>query len=185
MKEAASAQEAEAASGAAPGEAASGASVPAEEAPVDELSLARGEAARLKDQLLRTAADLDNFRKRTRKDLQEAEQRGGDALLKELLPVFDNLERAIQHAEGASEVASMAEGLRMVLKQFVDSLGRLNIERVPGVGAPFDPSVHEAIQQLPSSDFPPGSVMAEVQGGYRQGERLIRPALVVVAKASE
>lgn len=151
--------------------------------PVDPLEQAQAEAKRLKDQLLRTAADFDNFRKRTRKELVDAEQRGTDQLLKEMLPVFDNLERAAQHAESATEVQSLADGIRMVMKQFADTLGRLNIERVESIGKPFDPSVHEAIQQLPTDEHPPGSVAAEVQAGYRQGERLIRPALVVVAKA--
>lgn len=151
--------------------------------PVDPLEQAQAEAKRLKDQLLRTAADFDNFRKRTRKELVDAEQRGTDQLLKEMLPVFDNLERAAQHAESATEVQSLADGIRMVMKQFADTLGRLNIERVESIGKPFDPSVHEAIQQLPTDEHPPGSVAAEVQAGYRQGQRLIRPALVVVAKA--
>ncbi|MCA9646858.1 MAG: nucleotide exchange factor GrpE [Polyangiaceae bacterium] len=159
------------------------AEVAAAEAPVDPLEQAQAEAKRLKEQLLRTAADFDNFRKRTRKELVDAEQRGTDQLLKEMLPVFDNLERAAQHAETASEVASLADGIRMVMKQFTDTLGRLNIERVEAVGKPFDPSVHEAIQQMATEEHPPGSVAAEVQAGYRQGERLIRPALVVVAKA--
>lgn len=164
-------------------EASSGAETAAAEAPADPLEQAQAEAKRLKEQLLRTAADFDNFRKRTRKELVDAEQRGTDQLLKEMLPVFDNLERAAQHAETASEVQSLADGIRMVMKQFTDTLGRLNIERVESVGKPFDPSVHEAIQQMATDEHPPGSVAAEVQAGYRQGERLIRPALVVVAKA--
>ncbi len=154
-------------------------------APVDPLEQARAEAARLKDQLLRTAADFDNFRKRSRRELVEAEQRGSDTLLKELLPVFDNLERATQHAESATALASLAEGIAMVVRQFNDTLGRMNIERVPGVGTPFDPVVHEAIQHLATAEHPPGSIAHEVQAGYRQGERLIRPAMVVVAKAPE
>lgn len=153
--------------------------------PVDPLEQARAEAARLKDQLLRTAADFDNFRKRTRKELVDAEQRGTDALLKELLPVFDNLERATQHAESTTTVSSLAEGIAMVLRQFSDTLGRLSIERVAGVGTPFDPVVHEAIQHLATAEHPPGTIAHEVQAGYRQGDRLIRPALVVVAKAPE
>ena len=164
-------------------EASSGAETAAAEAPADPLEQAQAEAKRLKEQLLRTAADFDNFRKRTRKELVDAEQRGTDQLLKEMLPVFDNLERAAQHAETASEVQSLADGIRMVMKQFTDTLGRLNIERVESVGKPFDPSVHEAIQQMATDEHPPGSVATEVQAGYRQGERLIRPALVVVAKA--
>ncbi len=155
---------------------------PAEEAgdPVEE---ARAEAGRYKEQLLRTAADFDNFRKRTRRELVDAERRGRDDLLKELLPIFDNLERAVAHAESTSDVKALADGIGLVMRQFVDTLGKVGIERVKTTGTPFDPSVHEAIQHLETSDFPPGCIAAEVQAGYRDSERLVRPAMVVVAKA--
>lgn len=160
---------------------------PSPEEQQDPLAAAQAEAARLKDQLLRTAADFDNFRKRMRRELGDAERKGRDDLLKDLLPVFDNLERATQHAQSSGEKLEgdwkgLADGIDLVIRQFADTLGRLGIERVAGVGSPFDPSVHEAIQHLETNDFPPGSVAAEVQAGYRQGDRLIRPALVVVAK---
>lgn len=156
---------------------------PAELTPADPLEEARSEAARLKDQLLRTAADFDNYRKRSRREVSDAERKGRDDLLKELLPVFDNLERAASHASASEDVKSLADGLDLVLRQFQDTLGRLGLERVETVGKPFDPSVHEAIQHLETADFAPGVIAAEVQPGYRQGERLVRPALVVVAKA--
>jgi molecular chaperone GrpE len=149
----------------------------------DPLESAKQEAQRFKDQLLRTAADYDNFRKRTRRDLVDAERRGRDEFLREILPVFDNLERAVQHVEKATDVQSVAEGIRMVLRQLADTLGKLGVERVPTVGTPFDPAMHEAVQHFETSEHPPGSVAAEVQGGYRAQDRLIRPALVVVAKA--
>ena len=142
------------------------------------------EAARLRDQLLRTAADFDNFRKRARREETEATRRGREGLLKDLLPVFDNLERAVQHAEGAQDTKAVASGLRMVLKQFVDTLDRSGIKRVPTVGHPFDPTRHEAIQQLPSPQHPAGVVMAEVQPGYMMGDYLLRAALVVVSKGA-
>jgi molecular chaperone GrpE len=149
----------------------------------DALTLCKAEAARLKDQLLRTAADFDNFRKRSRKEHIDAEKKGREDVLRDLLPVFDNLERAMSHTEKATDVQSVADGIGMVIRQFVDTLGRMGVERVPSVGKPFDPSVHEAIQQLETTDFPPGTVAHEIQGGYRAQDRLIRPAMVVVAKA--
>jgi molecular chaperone GrpE len=149
----------------------------------DPLEAAKQEAQRLKDQLLRTAADYDNFRKRTRRDLVDSERRGRDEFLREILPVFDNLERAVAHVEKATDVQSVAEGIQMVLKQLSDSLGKLGVERVATVGTPFDPAVHEAVSHIETAEHPPGSVAAEVQGGYRAQDRLIRPALVVVAKA--
>jgi molecular chaperone GrpE len=151
--------------------------------PLSPLEEAKLEAAKFKDQLLRTAADFDNFRKRARKDQVDAEKKGREDILKELLPVFDNLERAIMHAEKATDVQSVAEGIRMVIRQFGDTLGKIGIERIASVGLPFDPALHEAIQQLESTEYPPGTVAAEIQGGYRTQDRLIRPALVVVAKA--
>jgi len=148
----------------------------------DPLAAAQAEQARLKDQLLRTLADFDNFRKRTRRELSEAERRGRDDLLKEFLPVFDNLDRAGAHAETATDVKALADGINMVMRQFADVLSKLGIERVAGVGKPFDPAVHEAVQHMETSDYEPGTIAAEVQAGYRTAEKLIRPALVVVAK---
>jgi molecular chaperone GrpE len=149
----------------------------------DPLTLAQAEGARLKDQLLRTLADFDNFRKRTRRDLVDAERRAREELLKDLLPVFDNLERAAQHAESATEVQALADGIGMVMRQFADTLGKVGVERIAALGQPFDPSVHEAVQSLETQEHPPGAVAAELQAGYRLGDRVIRPAMVVVAKA--
>jgi molecular chaperone GrpE len=174
--------------GAPTGHAAAGEGPAADAAPQSEQSAladAQAEAARYKDQLLRTAADFDNFRKRSRRELEDAERRGRDELLKEFLPVFDNLERATSHAastEATGGVKALAEGITLVIRQFTDTLRKIGIERIEAVGKPFDPSQHEAIQHLESADFPPGTVAAEVQAGYRSGERLVRPSLVVVAK---
>ncbi|WP_437635179.1 nucleotide exchange factor GrpE [Sorangium sp. So ce854] len=150
----------------------------------DKLAEAQAEAARTREQLLRTAADFDNFRKRSRREVEEAQRRGRESILKDLLPVFDNLERAASHAEGAPDVKSVAEGVRIVAKQFVDTLDRMGIKRIPAVGKPFDPSVHEAIQQIESTEHPAGVVIAEVQPGYILGDYLIRAAMVVVSKGS-
>jgi len=149
----------------------------------DPLAEAKAEAARLRDQLIRTAADFDNFRKRTRRESVEAELRGRESFLKEILPVFDNLERAVSHAELATDVQSLLNGIQMVKRQFTDTLARQGIERVPTVGAQFDPTVHEAIQHLETDERPPGVIASEIQPGYIAQKRLIRPALVVVAKA--
>ncbi len=148
----------------------------------DPLAEAKAEAARMKEQWIRTAADFDNFRKRTRRELEDARKSGREELLKELLPIFDNLERAIQSSQRAQDVKAVAEGLQMIVRQFVDTLGRVGIAKVETVGKQFDPTVHEAIQQVESEDQPPGTVVAEVQPGYIQGDRLVRAAMVVVAK---
>ncbi len=149
----------------------------------DPLEVARTEQARLKDQLLRVAADFDNFRKRSRRDIVDAERRVREDQLRELLPVFDNLERAAAHAESATDVKALLDGIHMVLRQFQDTLGKLGVERLDAVGQSFDPAMHEAISHIETANFEPGAVAAEAQAGYRMNERVIRPALVVVAKA--
>lgn len=155
----------------------------AEEQQPDPLEEAKAESARLRDQLLRVAADFDNFRKRSRRELADAEKRSRDDFLRELLPVFDNLERAAAVAESSTEVKALADGIALVMKQFYDTLGKLGVERIQAVGTAFDPAIHEAVQQIETTEQSPGSVVSEIQAGYRAGERLIRPSLVVVAKA--
>jgi molecular chaperone GrpE len=140
------------------------------------------EISRMRDQLLRTAADFDNFRKRSRKEQDDAQKRGQSQVLKDLLPVFDNLERAAQHAESATDAKAVADGVRIVLKQFESTLEKMGIKRIPTVGMPFDPAVHEAIQQAESPDHPPGVILHEVQAGYSIGDQLLRAAMVVVSK---
>jgi molecular chaperone GrpE len=154
-----------------------------EEQERDPVEEAKAEVSRIRDQLLRTAADYDNFRKRSRREISDAERRAREDLLRDLLPVFDNLERASKHAETASDVKSLSDGIAMVMRQFLDTLGKLGIERIETAGQSFDPSMHEAIQHMETAEAPPGRVIAEVQSGYRLGDRLLRPAMVVVAKA--
>ena len=151
-------------------------------APVDPVVEAKAEALRFKEQWMRSAADFDNFRKRSRKELEDTRKSGREELLKDLLPVFDNLERAMTSAERATEVKPVSDGLKMVLRQFTDTLGRSGITKVPTVGNLFDPGLHEAIQQVETDEHPAGTVVAEVQPGYLQGDRLVRAAMVVVAK---
>ncbi|UQA62163.1 nucleotide exchange factor GrpE [Polyangium aurulentum] len=165
------------------GSPAEGASAESGETTVEQrLADALAESARLRDQLLRTAADFDNFRKRSRREADDAHKRGKETTIKDLLPVFDNFERAIQAAEASPEAKAVAEGLRIVLKQFQATLEKMGIQRVVAVGQPFDPMVHEAIQQLESADQPAGVVLYEVQPGYRMGDHLVRAAMVVVSK---
>lgn len=150
-------------------------------APADPLAEMTAERDKLKDQLLRTAADFDNFRKRSRKDAEDAARRGREDTLRELLPVADNLERAIDAAGTAKEINGVVEGVRMVHKLFLDSLERIGVTRVSSVGERFDPAFHEAIQHI-ESDGPPGTVVVELLPGYKMGDKLIRAAMVAVSK---
>jgi molecular chaperone GrpE len=152
-------------------------------APVDPLEAAQADAARLKDQLLRVAADFDNFKKRSRREVADASKYAKEDVLRDLLPVFDNLERAAAHAGSATDVKALADGIGMVMRQFLDTLGKIGVERVNATGQPFDPAVHEAVQHLETTEHPPGTVAMELQAGYRTPDRVLRPAMVVVAKA--
>lgn len=159
----------------------------APDAPAADAPAAEGpeaEIAKLKERLLRTAADFDNFRKRSRRDIADAERRVQEDLLRSLLPTFDNLERAATAAGSATDVKALADGIKMVMRQFQDTLGSIGIERVVTQGKPFDPAEHEAVQHVQSDQVPPGAVVQELQAGYRWQGRLMRPALVVVSKAA-
>jgi molecular chaperone GrpE len=146
-----------------------------------ELEELAAERDRLKDQLLRTSADFENFRKRSKRDVEDADRRAREETLKEFLPVIDNLERAAAAAE--QEEGPVAEGVRMVLRQFEEVCERLGLERIEAVGQRFDPNVHDAVQQQESAEHAPGTVVAEVVPGYRLKGRLLRAAMVVVARA--
>jgi len=134
------------------------------------------------DRYLRTAADLENFRKRQRRELDDARFESKSKVLKEMLPVVDNLERAIEHATQQAGTSPIVEGVQLVLRQFMSAFERLDVTPVEAAGQPFDPNLHEAISQA-ESDQPPGTVVQVLQRGYRSADRLLRPALVVVAKA--
>ncbi len=147
----------------------------------EKLEKAKKDAATNKERMLRVAADFENFRRRSVRELDDTRQRAKMDAVKELLPVFDNLERATSHGEGA-DVKSVVDGIRMVIKQFVDTLGKLGMERIEAIGKPFDPNHHESIQFEHSDEHEAGIVINEFHAGYKQGDKLLRPALVVVSR---
>lgn len=154
----------------------------------DPIAKLEEERGRLRDQLLRTAADYDNFRKRTRKDIEDAERRGKEDIIKEILPVLDNLERALQASStlaaepSAVEVEAFVEGVKMVFRSFEDQVERMGLSRVKAEGARFDPTLHDAIQMVETDEQPAGTILKEIVAGYLLGEKLVRPAMVVVAR---
>jgi len=144
---------------------------------------ARETGDRLKDthdRLLRTAAEFDNFRKRAVKEKEDVQRFGIERLLKDFLPVMDNLERALDHAE-QHEPRQVIEGVRLVQKLFESTLAKHGVVGFSALGKPFDPGLHEALMQQ-DSDEPAGTVVSEMARGYKLNERLVRPAAVVVAK---
>lgn len=138
-----------------------------------------------RDTALRSAADLDNARKRAQRDLQEGVRFANERLLKDFLPVLDNLERALGHGSATRDWASLEQGLQMTQKQFEDTLARYGAKPFSALGQPFDPTVHEAMGTVESTDSPPNTVVSEVLRGWTLHERLVRPALVSVARAKE
>ena len=133
------------------------------------------------DRYLRSAADLENTRKRQKREAEDAKFETKTKILKEILPVVDNLERAVEHAGAGMESSPIVEGVQLVLRQLMTAFERLEVTCVEALNQPFDPNLHEAISQQ-ESDAPPGSVVTVLQRGYKSGERLLRPALVIVAK---
>ena len=148
------------------------------------LEASRDEARRNYDSYLRAVADLENYRKRAQREKEELSRYGYDKVLREILPVMDNLERAVEHAknEGADNTG-LLQGVEMTLTQFGQVLEKFGVKPVAAKGEPFDPSHHEAMGQIESAEHPPNTVVQELQKGYYLHDRLLRPALVMVAKA--
>ena len=138
------------------------------------------------DRLLRQAADLDNYKKRVAREKAEAIRYANESLVKDLLPVLDNLERALDYAKGGGNGKPLLEGIEMVLKSFLEILAKHGVSQVSAVGGePFDPNKHEAIAQVASPEHDPNTVVEEHHKGYYILDRLLRPAQVSVAKPPE
>jgi molecular chaperone GrpE len=152
-----------------------------------ELEAARAEAAANKERFIRTAADLENLRRRQVRERQEALQYGHENLVKDLLNTVDNLERAIDHAKGseAKDLVALLQGVELAQRELMTVLGKHGMEVIEAEGVTFDPNVHEAVAQIEEGSVPPGSVARVYQKGYRLRDRLLRPARVVVAVAQK
>jgi molecular chaperone GrpE len=137
------------------------------------------------DRYVRQVAEAENFKKRNARERDDAIRFANEALLKDVLPVLDNLERAIAHAAGGENGKSLIDGVEMVLKGLLDVLSKFGVSQVSAVGQPFDPSKHEAIAQVISDTREPNTVVDELHKGYMFRDRLLRASLVSVAKASE
>ena len=137
------------------------------------------------DRFLRQVAELENLKRRNAREREEVSRFANEALIKDLLSVVDNLERAVAHASGGGNGKSIVEGVEMVLKGLLDVLGKHGVTQISAIGQPFDPAKHEAIAQVESTTAEPNSVVEELHPGYMLRDRLLRPALVGVAKAAE
>jgi len=168
--------------GAAPEQPTPAAADPLEEAR-QTLAAAQAEAAKNWDLYLRERAELENFRKRTQRDKEEFRIFTRKELLFEVLPVLDNLERALEHAGQAGEGEGLVAGVTMTVAQFRKVIEDFGARPMVTVGVPFDPALHQAMAHQETAEQPPGTVISEYQKGYLLHDRLLRPALVVVAKA--
>ena len=150
-----------------------------------ELDKARGETKAHQEQYLRTLADMENLRKRTQREKEELSKFANENILREILPVIDNLERAVDHAEQAQSSDGLLEGVQMTLTQFNQVLDRFGVKPVESLGEEFDPNLHQAMGQLETEEYPANTVAQQMQKGYQLNERLLRPAMVMVAKEPE
>jgi len=134
------------------------------------------------DSYLRSQAEMENMKKRFQKDKQELIKYGNETLTKQLLPVADNLEKALDHSKDENSLEALREGVDLTLKGLINVLEKSGLEVVQAVGEPFDPNFHEAVSEQADNSAAPGTVIQELQKGYLLNQRLIRPAMVIVNK---
>ena len=147
----------------------------------ETLTEAQEAIAELNERIVRLTADFDNFRKRAQREKDEARQFANQGLLEKLLPVLDNFEMALTAVKDADP--SVRDGVQMILDQLLGVLKESGVEPVDAMGQPFDPNLHEALSQEETTEVEEGTVVQQVQRGYKLNDRLVRPARVVVAKA--
>lgn len=155
----------------------------AQEGEITEVDF-EAEAAKLKDLALRARADLDNFRKRSLREKEEAIRYANNGLLEKLLPVTDSFELGLDAARNASDTSSVLQGMEMVHKQLLDFMRSNGLEEVPAEGHPFDPNLHDAVAQEPSDSVPEGHIIRQLRKGYKLRDRLVRASSVVVSKGA-
>ena len=154
----------------------------------DEVTALREQVEKQKEDMMRLQAEMQNVRRRSEIDVEKAHKFALEKFVKELLPVVDSLEKAVESTEGhevhnEEVVQRIKEGVDMTLSLFTGALEKFNVQQVNPVGEPFDPQLHEAMSMVPSPDAEPNSVIAVMQKGYTLNDRLVRPAMVMVAKA--
>ena len=147
-----------------------------------QLRLKEEEAKENYERFLRSCAEFENFKKRAARDREEFVKFSVEKMARELLPVLDNLERAVEHSKASQDYKGLVEGVEMTVKQFLQCLDKFGVTPVTSVGERFDPTRHEAIMQVEEGDYDSDTVVGEHQKGYVLNDRLLRPSLVTVAK---
>ena len=141
--------------------------------------------AELKDQMLRSLAEVENVKRRAARDVEHAHKFAVEKLLSDLVPVLDSLEKAVETAQATEGAEAIAEGVALSMKLFIDTLGKSGVEQIDPLGEPFDPQLHEAMTMVPNPDAEPNSVMDVMQKGYVLNGRLVRAAKVIVVKGAD
>lgn len=152
---------------------------------IDELASLQGELEKAKDHALRCRAEMENFKKRVARQTEEERQYACLPILRDLLPVLDNMDRAIEAAGISESGAGLLEGFQMVAQQLRTVLAKHDCREIDAQGQPFDPNLHEAISQMANDDVPAHTVLAVVQPGYRLHDRVVRPSKVIVSARQE
>jgi molecular chaperone GrpE len=142
----------------------------------------RNDLEAAKDRVLRSQAELENYRKRASREIEDNRRYAELPLMQDLLPVLDNVERAIGAAEKSNDVAVLLEGMKLVARQFEEVFAQHHCKRIGALHLPFDPHLHHAISQQPSGEFPPNTVVLVAQPGFQLHDRVVRPSQVIVSR---
>jgi molecular chaperone GrpE len=153
------------------------------ETPEEKIEKAEADVAAAHDRFLRASAELENYKKRTQKEMADFKRYANTSLVKELLGVVDNLERAVESSNESDEKAQLSEGLNLTLKELLKVLKSFHVTPIDSLGQAFDPCFHQAMMQEETSDHVDNMVLRELQKGYMIHDRLLRPAMVIVSKA--
>lgn len=154
---------------------------------VDEKAVFEARIREAEDRYVRLYAEFENYKKRTQRENEDFRRYANEAVLKEVLPVLDNFERAVAHAKEAEAAGGggLLEGVELIRRQFLDVLAKLGVTPIEALGRPFDPQVHQAVSERAAAGAAAGTVVDELQRGFYLRERVLRPAMVVVARGPE
>lgn len=152
---------------------------------IEKIRESQAEAEKNFDLYIRSRAEMENLKRRFQREKEDLSKFANEVLIKQLLPVIDNLEKALEHAQGKDALDALKEGVRLTLKGLKDALIKEGLVEVKTEGVPFDPNYHEALMQKEDESVPAGTVIQTCQTGYLLNERLMRPALVVVSKGKD
>ncbi len=149
----------------------------------DAISSLKEEIDKINNQYIRLAADFDNYRKRQMQERESLLKYGAEEALKKMIEALDNIDRAKASVENIDDVNTVKDSYNLVFKQIYDVLGKMGLETIETQGKEFDPNFHEAVMQTPTSEYPENTIIAELQKGYKLGDKVLRPSLVNVAVA--